>query len=144
MAEFEGLSIEPHVVAENPVVVYREKLPPELVDLMVKELKQMEEDRVPFEDGGVGGDQYGRNDLTVRNSKVNWWYEDHWSCSVVSHYINLANKRNWQGFNSSRNKISKTPKKRKCFRKHFCNNAFKNASLVFCNVAWGKTVNRFC
>ena len=80
-----GLSIEPHVVADSPVVFWQEKLPPELVDLMVKELKQMEEDRVPFEDAGVGGDQYGRNDLTVRNSKVNWWYEDHWANSVISH-----------------------------------------------------------
>ena len=92
MAEFDGLSIEPHVVAQDPVVYYREILPPELVDLMVKELKQMEEDRVPFEDGGVGGDAHGRNDLTVRNSKVNWWYENHWACSVISHYINLAYK----------------------------------------------------
>ena len=75
--------IEPHVIAENPVVFYREKLPSELVDLMVKELKQMEEDRVPFEDGGVGGEQYGRNDLAVRNSKVNWWYEDHWANSCL-------------------------------------------------------------
>ena len=94
--DLEGLSIEPHTVCDDPVVYYREVLPPELVDLMVKELKQMEEDRVPFEDGGVGGDAHGRNDLTVRNSKVNWWYENHWACSVISHYINLANKKTWQ------------------------------------------------
>ena len=94
MAEtFDGVSIEPHVVANDPVVYYREILPPELVDLMVKELKQMEEDRVPFQDAEVGGDVHGRNDHTIRNSKVNWWYEDHWSNSVISHYINLANKK---------------------------------------------------
>ena len=92
----EGVSIEPHTVCDDVRIYYREILPPELVDLMVKELKQMEEDRVPFEDGGVGGDAHGRNDLTVRNSKVNWWYENHWACSVISHYINLANKKTWQ------------------------------------------------
>ena len=53
--DLEGLSIEPHVITDKPVVFYTEILPPELVDLMVKELKQMEEDRVPFEDAVLVG-----------------------------------------------------------------------------------------
>ncbi|NDB56260.1 2OG-Fe(II) oxygenase [archaeon] len=85
-----------HVVAEEPVVFYREVLPSDLVDLMVKELREMEEFRVPFEDAGIGGEKYGRIDHSMRNSKINWWYEGHWACSVISHYIALANRKYWE------------------------------------------------
>jgi PKHD-type hydroxylase len=85
-----------HVVAESPVLFYREVLPSELVDLMVKELKEMEEFKVPFEDAGVGGEQYGRVDHNVRNSKIHWWFEKHWSCSVISYYMGVANRKYWE------------------------------------------------
>jgi len=85
-----------HVVAESPVLFYREVLPSELVDLMVKELKEMEEFKVPFEDGGVGGEKYGKVDYKIRNSKINWWYESHWACSIISYYIGIANRKYWE------------------------------------------------
>lgn len=85
-----------HVVTNSPVIFYREVLPPELVDLMVKELKEMEEFKVPFEDAGVGKEKYGIVDHSVRNSKINWWFESHWACSVISHYIGIANRKNWE------------------------------------------------
>lgn len=87
---------EPHIIAESPLVYYREVLPEDLVDLMVKELKEMEEFKVPFEDAQVGGEQHGRLDHQVRNSKINWWYENHWTCSVISYYIALANRKYWE------------------------------------------------
>ena len=88
--------MEPHKIVESPLVYYREQLPSKLVDIMVDELKEMEEFKVPFEDAGVGGDQHGRVDKSIRNSKLNWWYESHWTCSVISHYIGLANRKYWE------------------------------------------------
>ena len=88
--------MEPHNVTDHGAWYFTEKVPDKLVDIMVEELEEMERDRVPFEDAGVGGDLHGRNDRTVRNSKVQWWYEDHWVCSLMSHYIGIANRRNWE------------------------------------------------
>ena len=85
-----------HRVADQPLVYYREVLPSGLVDLMVEELREMEKFNVPFQDAEVGGDNYGRMDHAVRNSKLHWWSEDHWACSVISHYIGLANKTYWE------------------------------------------------
>lgn len=85
-----------HRVADQPLIYYRETLPSALVDIMVDELKEMEEFNVPFHDAEVGGDSYGRTDHKVRNSKLNWWPEHHWACSVISHYIGLANRTYWE------------------------------------------------
>ena len=87
---------EPHILADSPLVYHREVLPEDLVDLMVKELKEMEEFKVPFEDAGVGGEDNGRIDPKIRNSKINWWLEDHWACSVISYYIGLSNRKYWE------------------------------------------------
>ena len=88
--------MEPHNVTEHAAWYYTEKIPAKLVDIMVEELEEMERDKVVFEDAGVGGDAHGRNDHKVRNSKIQWWYEDHWACSLMSHYIGNANRRNWE------------------------------------------------
>lgn len=85
-----------HRVADQPVVYYREVLPPSLVDLMVEELLEMERLNVQFNDAEVGGDNHGRMDHEVRNSKLHWWPEHHWACSIISHYIGLANKAVWE------------------------------------------------
>jgi PKHD-type hydroxylase len=88
--------MEEHKVVNSPVVFYQEKVPSKLVDLMVEEIEEMEQFQVPFKDAGVGGDVHGRTDHAVRNSRINWWYEDHWVSSILSHYIGLANKQNWE------------------------------------------------
>lgn len=87
---------ETHIVARSPTLFYREVLPSELVDLMVKELKEMEEFKLPFDDAGVGGADNSRIDLSIRNSKIRWWREEHWACSVISYYIGIANKKYWE------------------------------------------------
>ena len=87
---------EPHILADSPLVYHREVLPEELVDLMVKELKEMEEFQLPFENAGVGGENHDRIDPNIRNSKVRWWFEDHWACSIISYYIGLANRKYWE------------------------------------------------
>lgn len=85
-----------HKVADA-VVFYAEVVPPIIVDTMVEELKEFASKNAnTFEDAQVGGDQSGRLDHNIRNSKINWWYEDHWACSIMSHYIGLANKKYWE------------------------------------------------
>ena len=49
-----------------------------------------------MENAQVGGEKHGRTDYDVRNSKLHWWYEDHWACSIFSHYIGIANKNIWE------------------------------------------------
>tara|TARA_A100001035_G_C27560326_1_gene398271 strand:- start:69 stop:692 length:624 start_codon:yes stop_codon:yes gene_type:complete len=85
-----------HRIVDQPMLYYREILPAKLVDIMVEELKEMEHFKVDFEEAGVGGDRDDRNDHQVRNSKVHWWPEHHWACSIMSHYIGLANKHFWE------------------------------------------------
>jgi PKHD-type hydroxylase len=88
--------MENHVIAESPLLYYRECLPSELVDMMVKELKEMEEFELPFEDAGVGGERFNRIDHKVRNSKIRWWNQEHWTSSVISYYIGIANRKYWE------------------------------------------------
>lgn len=85
-----------HRIAEQPMIYYREVIPSKIVDVMVEELRELERMNVPFEDAGVGGELHGKNDTKVRNSKLNWWPEHHWACSVMSHYIGLANRTYWE------------------------------------------------
>ena len=88
--------MEPHTIANESAIFYTEVLPPKLIDLMVEELLEMEKNKVPFNDAGVGGDTHSRIDHKERNSKVSWWYETHWATSVISHYIALSNRKNWE------------------------------------------------
>jgi len=87
---------ESHVVAESPLVYYRKIIPSKLIDIMVEELEEMEQGKLPFEDAGVGGLVNSTVDPSIRNSKIRWWYEDHWTCSIFSHYIGLANRTYWE------------------------------------------------
>jgi hypothetical protein len=85
-----------HVIADYPMIYYREIIPSTIVDTMVEELKEMERFGVDFEDSGIGNSLDAREDSKIRNSKVHWWYEHHWACSIMSHYIGLANKTLWE------------------------------------------------
>ena len=49
-----------------------------------------------METAEIGCEKLGRIDYTVRNSKLHWWEEDHWACSIFSHYIGTANKDIWE------------------------------------------------
>lgn len=81
-----------HIIAQP--VVHFQKIPPELVDLMVKEIENSPS--LEFTTAQTGSDQYPQTDMGIRNSKVNWWYEDHWVSSIICHYINLANRSCWE------------------------------------------------
>jgi PKHD-type hydroxylase len=85
-----------HIVTDNPAIFYREVIPSKLVDLMVEELDEMERFKLDVEDAGVGGGRDDRTDHKIRNSKLVWWDEAHWACSIMSHYIGLANKLCWE------------------------------------------------
>ena len=85
-----------HLVADTPVMYYTEVIPDIIVDTMREELLEMEKFKVDFEDAHVGGESFGRENKSIRNSKLSWWYENHWACSIMSHYIGVANKNNWE------------------------------------------------
>ena len=85
-----------HVVANTPTVYSKEMLPEKLVNMIMEELEKMEQSNFPFEDASVGTSIGSKIDLEVRNSKIGWWFEDHWACSIISHYIGLANRKCWE------------------------------------------------
>ena len=86
-----------HRIAQNPLVYYREVIPEKIVNVMAEELTEMEEfGSTRWHDAEVGGEASGRLDTSVRNSKLTWWYEEHWACSIISHYIGLANRKYWE------------------------------------------------
>ena len=86
-----------HKIAQG-VTFYTQKVPDKLVDLLVEELTELEKhaNLEEMENAQVGGEKHGRTDYDVRNSKLHWWYEDHWACSIFSHYIGIANKNIWE------------------------------------------------
>jgi PKHD-type hydroxylase len=69
-------------------------IPPDLVDLMVKEVENIPE--IEFSGAQVGREESNARLNSIRNSKVSWWYEHHWVSSIFSHYINLANRTVWE------------------------------------------------
>jgi len=83
------------VKAQIPCVFYQEVIPPKLVDLMVEEVEKINE-KNGFEDAKTGSLDKAVLDTKTRNSKIKWWYESHWVCSVFSHYIGIANKQQWE------------------------------------------------
>ncbi len=85
-----------HRLAEQPLVYYREVIPAKIIDVMVEELHEMEQFKVHFEEAEVGGDRFGTKDHSIRNSKLHWWSEEHWTTSIISHYIGLANRKYWE------------------------------------------------
>jgi PKHD-type hydroxylase len=86
-----------HKIAKG-VTFYTQKVPDKLVDLMVEELTELERhsNLEEMQNAQVGGEKHGRTDYDVRNSKLHWWYEDHWACSIFSHYIGIANRHIWE------------------------------------------------
>jgi len=83
------------VKAQIPCIFYQEVIPPKLVDLMVEEVEKINE-KNEFEDAKTGSLDKAVLDTKTRNSKIKWWYESHWVCSVFSHYIGIANKQQWE------------------------------------------------
>jgi len=83
------------VKAQIPCIFYQEVIPPKLVDLMVEEVEKINE-KNEFEDAKTGSLDKAVYDTKTRNSKIKWWYESHWVCSVFSHYIGIANKQQWE------------------------------------------------
>lgn len=81
-----------HKIAES-VDYHLEVIPPKLVDLMYEEVLKLKDSE--YDDAEIGG-MFGTQDTSIRNSKVNWWSEDHWVCSIFSHYIGLSNKKVWE------------------------------------------------
>tara|TARA_B100000902_G_scaffold209509_1_gene199378 strand:+ start:235 stop:858 length:624 start_codon:yes stop_codon:yes gene_type:complete len=85
-----------HRVAEQPLVYYREAIPDKIVDVMLEELHEMQEfNTTRWMDAEVGGTD-GSADHKIRNSQITWWNEEHWACSIISHYIGLANRKYWE------------------------------------------------
>jgi hypothetical protein len=81
-----------HLISQP--VVHFQKIPLDLVDLMVKEIEN--EPVLEFSNAQTGTAINPNSDIQIRNSKVNWWYEDHWVSSIISHYINIANRSSWE------------------------------------------------
>jgi PKHD-type hydroxylase len=82
-----------HKVAQ-PVIFYEQKLPEKLVDLLYEEIQNMKEE--DFTESTIGNSISKEVNSDIRNSKVSWWYEDHWACSVLSHYFNKSNREYWE------------------------------------------------
>jgi PKHD-type hydroxylase len=89
--------MDDHKIAKG-VAFYTQKIPDKLVDLMVEELTELEKtvNLEKMQNAQVGGEKHGRTDYDIRNSKLHWWYEDHWVCSILSHYIGIANRHVWE------------------------------------------------
>ena len=83
------------VKAQIPCIFYQDVIPPKLVDLMVEDVEKINEKK-EFEDAKTGSLDKAVLDTKTRNSKIKWWYESHWVCSVFSHYIGIANKQQWE------------------------------------------------
>lgn len=82
-----------HSVAK-PVGYFEQVIPSELIDLMCKEVASMEPEK--YSEAKVGTNSDSRLVLESRNSKISWWYEHHWACSVFSHYFNKVNREFWE------------------------------------------------
>lgn len=69
-------------------------IPEELVDLMVAEVNNIDESS--FQEATIGTYEKSIVSVETRNSKINWWHEDHWVTSIFSHYFNRANRELWE------------------------------------------------
>ena len=86
---------QPHIIAASPLVYYIDVIPKKLIDIMVEEVMKIEKNDANFEQSGIGGNDTWF-DSKIRNSKIHWWYDSHWACSIISHYIGLANRQYWE------------------------------------------------
>lgn len=73
---------------------YEQVIPSELIDLMVKEVNEIEFEC--FSEASIGDSNNSKIETETRDSKISWWYETHWVSSIFSHYFNLANKNSWE------------------------------------------------
>lgn len=69
-------------------------IPEELIDLMIAEVNNIQFEE--FHESVVGPEGQETLYTQVRNSKVSWWYEEHWVTSIFSHYFNKANRDVWE------------------------------------------------
>lgn len=77
-----------------PIAYYELAIPEELIDLMVAEYENIESES--FSEGTIGPIDSSSVNLQIRNSKISWWYENHWVTSIFSHYFNKANRESWE------------------------------------------------
>lgn len=73
---------------------FEQVIPSELIDLMVKEIEAMPPET--YSEAQIGSNDNSKLVLETRNSKISWWYEHHWACSVFSHYFNKVNRDFWE------------------------------------------------
>jgi hypothetical protein len=86
-----------HKIAQA-TTFYTQKVPDKLVNLMVEELEELAKgvDLNAMQDAQTGLTDKSRLDHSIRNSKLHWWYQDHWACSIFAHYIGLSNRKIWE------------------------------------------------
>lgn len=82
-----------HKIA-SPVGFFEQIIPSELVDLMVKEVSLIKPE--DYSESTIGTYGEHKTQTNTRNSKVCWWYEQHWVTSIFSHYFNKANRDLWE------------------------------------------------
>jgi PKHD-type hydroxylase len=73
---------------------YEAVIPDELMDLIVKEVENI--DYEVFSEASIGDRGNSIIETKTRNSKITWWYEQHWVTSIFSHYFNKANREFWE------------------------------------------------
>jgi PKHD-type hydroxylase len=82
-----------HNIAK-PVGHFEQVIPSELIDLMVKEVESMSPEI--YSEAFIGNNDDSKLVLEARNSKISWWYEQHWVSSIFSHYFNKVNRDFWE------------------------------------------------
>lgn len=74
---------------------YSDVIPSDLIDLMVKEIKNIRSDL--FSIGTTADCDENNPKLTdTRNSSVYWLNDDHWICAIFRHYFEKANRESWE------------------------------------------------
>lgn len=73
---------------------YEAAIPDELMDLIVKEVENINYE--VFSEASIGDSGSSVVETKTRNSKITWWYEEHWVTSIFSHYFNKANREFWE------------------------------------------------
>jgi hypothetical protein len=82
-----------HKIAKS-VGYFEQVIPSKLIDLIVDEVESMTEET--YSKASIGSTDSSEIELKIRNSKISWWYEHHWVCSIFSHYFNKVNKDFWE------------------------------------------------
>jgi len=85
--------MEQHKIAES-LGYFTLELPQDLLDLVVKEVNSIE--YASYQEAKLGTLDNPVIEMKTRNSKIHWWYEQHWVCSLFCHYFNKANRDLWE------------------------------------------------